>query len=64
MRAEGIRAEGAHQLAAPKGGIGNPASLRRAWRTYAVAGACLLGLGGLVSLKLWILLRLLLAHFS
>ncbi len=39
-------------------------SSRGAWRTHAVAGVLLLGLGGLVALKLWILARMLSAHFS
>ena len=39
-------------------------SSRGAWRTYGVAGALLLGLGGLVLLKFWILARMLSAYFS
>ena len=50
MRVERVLAE----AESPRGGR----------RAYAVAGVLLLGLGGLVALKLWILLRLVLAHFS
>jgi len=35
---------------------------RATWRSYAVAGALLLGLGGLVALKLWVLARMLSAY--
>jgi len=36
--------------------------LRVSWRTHAVAGAVLLGFGGLVALKLWVLARMLSAY--
>jgi len=37
---------------------------RLSWRVYATAGVLLLGLGGLVLLKLWILARMLALYFS
>lgn len=39
-------------------------SSRSTWRTHAIAAVLLLGLGGFVVLKLWILARMLFAHFS